>query len=305
MINYYGRDIVRYKIWSASALALIAYLLATTVIFVNETEFIIVTEFGRPVKTIQQAGLSFKFPDPIQTTVSLDKRLQLLNLEPNEFVTRDRRNIVVSAFVIWKIINPDRFLIGVRNMDIAKQRLESLVNSEIGTALANRPLNDFFTVDESNDKLTNIFSHISESSTRIALQELGIEILAVNANRFGFPKQNLFSIYKRMESERDRIAKQFRAQGHEEAAKIKAQTEREIRQLQAQAYREAQIVKGNSEAEAAKIYAEAFETNSEFYTFTRSMEAYKKIVNTETTFVLSTDSPIFDHLFTPPGNKIP
>lgn len=291
---------VKTKLWFAAVFIIGAYVLASTMVAVKETELVIVTQFGKPVRSISEAGLAFKLPDPIETIVSLDKRQQLLSLDAAEFVTRDRRNLVVNAFVVWRISNPEAFIASVRNRETAELRLESLANSEVGAAIGSRSLSDIFTVGQDDQKMAEIFAGITQSANTIASRELGVEIVAIHPNRFGFPKQNLLAIYKRMESERDRIAKQYRAEGQEEAAKIRAETEREVRELQAQANREAQRLKGESEAEAARIYAESFETNPEYYKFVRSMEAYEKMLGKDTRFVLSADSPMFEYLMSPP-----
>lgn len=288
------------KLWVIAALIILGYVLTSTFVTVKETELVTVTQFGRPVRSINEAGIAFKFPDPIETVITLDKRQQILSLDAAEFVTRDRRNLVVNAFVVWRIVDPEIFIASVRNLDTAELRLETLANSEIGAAIGGRSLSDIFTVEEETQKISEIFKSVTASVQQVAQREFGVEVVDVRPNRFGFPKQNLLAIYKRMESERDRIARQFRAEGQEEAAKIRAETDREVRELQAKANREAQKLKGESEAEAARIYAESFEANPDYYRFVRSMEAYEKMLGKDTRLVLSSDSPIFDYLFSPP-----
>lgn len=296
---------MKLKIWITALLIIAGYLLATAMISVKESELVIVTQFGRPARALTEPGLAFKWPDPIETTVTLDKRKQLLSLDPAEFVTLDRRNLVVNAFVVWRIQDPEIFLASVRNSETAELRLETLANSEIGAAVGGRLLGDIFTVDEQNFKVDQIFEMVTQTANLVAKKELGIEVVAVRPNRFGFPKQNLLAIYKRMESERDRIARQFRAEGQEEAAKISAETEREVRQLRAQAYRNSQTLKGESEAEASRIYGQAYAANPDYYRFVRSMEAYEKMLGKNTRFVLSSDSPMFKFLMTPPEIERP
>ena len=286
------------KLWLGAFVIIVCYILTSVFVTVKETELVIVTQFGRPVRSINEAGLAFKLPDPVETIVSLDKRQQLLSLDAAEFVTRDRRNLVVNAFIVWRIVDPETFIASVRNLETAELRLETLANSEIGAAIGGRSLGDIFTIEQNSQKVAEIFRAVTESTNQVAKRELGVEVVAVRPNRFGFPKQNLLAIYKRMESERDRIAKQFRAEGQEEAAKIRAETEREVRELQARANREAQKLKGESEAEAARIYAESFEANPNYYRFVRSMEAYEKMLGKDTRFILSADSPIFKYLMT-------
>ncbi|GLR69483.1 protease modulator HflC [Agaribacter marinus] len=276
------------------------YFAITSVVAVKETEIVVVSQFGRPVSIIQDAGPAFKLPDPIQTVKRLDKRLQMFQILPAEYGTLDQRNLVVDVFVVWKIIEPMSYLASVRNNEIAEQRLETLTNAEVGAAIGSLPLNDIFTVGQDQNKVEQTFDHITDSANEIALRELGIEVVSIRPNRLGFPKQNLLAIYKRMESEWDKLARQYRAEGQEEAAKIRAETELEIRNLKAVAYRDAQNVKGRSEAEAARLYADAFELNQAYYKFTRKLDAYDKIINEDSQLILSSDTEIFDSLFTPP-----
>lgn len=296
---------VKTKLWILALVITSGYLIASSVIILPETSQVIVTQFGRPARALDEAGLAFKWPDPIETAVYLDKRHQLLSLEPAELVTRDRRNLVVSAFVVWRIVDPAAFLTSLRSQENAQLRLETLAQSEIGAALAARPLAQIFTPEETSFKLSDMFDAITDSANQVARRELGIEIVAIAPNRFGFPKQNLLAIYKRMESERDRIARQYRAEGQEEAAKIRAETEREVRQLTAQAKSQAQKLIGESEAEAAGLYAEAYSTNADYYRFVRSLEAYETMLGEDTRLLLSADSPLFELLFNPPESEKP
>ncbi|WP_341939518.1 protease modulator HflC [Marinimicrobium sp. C2-29] len=290
-------------LWSLALALVLIFVAASSIIIVPETQMVMVTQLGRPTRAIDQAGLAFKWPDPIETTVTLDKRQQLLSLAPTELVTRDRRNLVVSAFMVWRITDPAAFLTSLRNISTAEQRLDSLAQSEIGAAVAARPITQIFTLNDQDFQLRRIFQEVTDSANQVAQRELGIEILAIQPNRFGFPKQNLLAIYKRMESERDRIARQYRAEGQEQAATIRAETQREVRQLQAQAARESQSIIGKSEAAASRLYAEAYETNADYYRFTRSLSAYEQMLGQDTRLVLSADSPLFRLLLTPPEGQ--
>jgi membrane protease subunit HflC len=292
-------------LWTLAALIVAGYLLSTCLVPVRESETVVIMQFGKPVRTIREAGLALKLPAPIQTRTVLDKRLQLLGLEPAEFVTRDRRNLVVSSFAVWRIAEPETFLKSVRDLDTARLRLQELLNAGVGAAIGNIPLGDIFSVDSQQQGLPALFGGVTRNSSSTALKEFGIEIISVRPNRFGFPKQNLQSIYQRMMSEQERTAKQHRAEGQEAAAKIRAETEREARELLAQAYRESQTTKGKGEAEAAKTYAEAFQADADYYQFSRSLDAYQKIIGDNTTFILSSDAPIFNYLMSPPTGKAP
>lgn len=278
-------------------------MLSTSVIFVKETELVVINQFGRPVRNISEAGLAFKLPDPIQTRISIDRRLNLLALAPSEFVTRDKRNLVLNAFMIWRISDPVKFLASVRNQTTAEQRLETLAYSQIGAGIGALPMGDIFTLEDDRSALAVLFEDIGVQTNDLTLSELGIEVKSIRPEKFGFPRQNLLAIYKRMESERNRIARQYQAEGNEEASKIRAETELEVRKLQAEAYRDGQMTVSTAEAEAAKIFAEAFETNEDFFQFTRSLDAYEKIFSEDSQLILSSDLPIFDQLLDPSASQ--
>ncbi|WP_026972703.1 protease modulator HflC [Aliagarivorans marinus] len=286
--------------WILGSLALVGYLLSTCLVSVAETDYVIISQFGRPTRVIEQAGLAFKLPAPVQVATRVDKRVQLLSLPAMEYGTRDRRNVVVESYVVWRVSDPMRYLTSVRSQDIAELRLEAMTNAEVGAAVASVQVNRIFSEDAQEHAVAELFAKVSESSTQQAADELGIEILSVRPNRFGFPVQNLQAIYKRMESEWERLAKQYRAEGEEAASKILAETEREVRELTAKAYRDAQLMRGESEAEAARLYNEAFASHQQYYQFTRSMEAYGKIFDEQTQLILATDTPLFDALLNPP-----
>ncbi len=286
--------------WIILVVVLAGYSAVTSIIAVKETEIAVISQFGRPVNVIFEAGPAFKLPDPFNTVKRLDKRLQMFQVASAEYGTLDQRNLVLDVFVVWKITDPKAFLASVRNNQLAEQRLETLANAEIGAVIGSVPLNNIFVVEQKSDQVEALFQTITDSANTISQRELGIEVVSIRPNRLGFPKQNLLAIYKRMESEWDKLAKQYRAEGQEEAAKIRSQTELEIRNLKAEAYRDAQIVKGNSEAEAARLYAKSFGMNKEYYQFTRSLETYDKILNEDSRLILSSDTPIFDALLIPP-----
>lgn len=279
---------------------LVAYLLSTTLVSVQETDFVIISQFGRPVRVVEQAGLTFKLPAPIQAAEIVDQRVQLYGLGSAEYGTRDRRNVVIDSYIVWQIIDPILFLTSVRETDIARQRLEALVNSEIGSAVGGIDVGRIFSDSEDKNQLAALFHKISDNANQIAQAELGIKIEAVRPNRFGFPIQNLQAIYNRMESEWDRLARQYRAEGEEAASKIRAETEQEVRELIARAYRDGQKIRGASEAEAAELYAEAFASSPDYYQFSRMLEAYETIFNDQTQLILPTDSPVFETLLNPP-----
>lgn len=282
------------------ALIIAVYIISTAFVAVDETEVAVITLFGKPVRVVQDAGLTVKWPDPIQTTIRLDKRLQHLDSNLGEFLTRDKKNLVASSFMLWRIADPEKFIRSVKDISNANRRLSDLVGSELGVAIGQFPLTDFLTVDESGSKIPEIFKDVTEVCHKHATEEFGIDLVMVRLRRLGFPSQNLRSVYERMRAERERMAKKYRAEGDEEAATIRSQTDKEVRELLADAYRQAQVTKGQGEAEAIRIYADALRKDPKYYKLTRTLQAYRKFLDEKTTLILSSKSPLFQYLEQPP-----
>jgi membrane protease subunit HflC len=235
--------------------------------------------------------------------VRLDKRLRPLDSYVGEYLTQDKKNLVLSSFILWRMVEPMKFIQTVKNVEAAERRLSDLVSSELGVAIGLYSISSFLTTEEGGSKIPEISEKVTISSREHALKEFGIEVVDVRLRRLTFPEQNLRSVYARMRAERERMAKKYRAEGEEGAARIKAQTDKEIRQILANAYREAQVTKGKGDAESIRIYAEAFEKDPKFYKLTRTLEAYRKFLDEKTTLILSADSPLFRYLESPPEER--
>jgi membrane protease subunit HflC len=282
------------------ALIVVIYIVTSAMVAVDETELLVVTHFGKPIRVVEEAGLTFKLPDPAQTAIRLDKRLQALDSNPGEYLTRDKKNLVVRSFVLWRVADAVEFIRSVKDIPSAERRLADLAGSELGAAIGNYLLSDFLTAEDADSKIAEIMANVGAACREQALKEYGIEVVDVRLRRLIFPRENLVSVYNRMRAERERMAKKYRAEGEEEAAKIRAQTDKEVRGILASAYRESQVSRGRGEAEAIRIYAEAFEKDPEFYKFTRTLEAYRKFLDESATLILSSESPLFRYLEKPP-----
>ena len=281
-------------------LVVIVYVLITVFVAVDVTQTVIITQFGKPVRVETEPGLAIKWPDPIQTVIRLDKRLRPLDSNVGEYLTEDKKNLVVSNFILWRMVDPMKFIQSVKDFTSAERRLSDLVGSELGVAIGTYPLSDFVTIAEGGSKIPEISEKVTKACREQALQEFGIEVVDVRIRRLTFPEQNLRSVFARMRAERDRMDKKYRAEGEEAAANIKAQTEKTTREILAKAYRESQVIRGRGDAEAIRIYAEAFEQDPEYYKLTRTLEAYRKFIDQNTTLILSAESPLFRYLEAPP-----
>ncbi len=286
----------------AIAVALALYAGVTSLVIIQEEEVALLTELGRPEKTLDQAGLAFKWPDPIQSVIKLDRRLQSLSTKATEYLTADKENIFAGAFVLWRIRAPLVFVESVRDSTKAELRIDDLVQSTLGSELSRQPLGALLN-DRDGSRISESMDRVLASVRPQALRDFGIEIVDVQLNQLSFPDQNLRSAYNRMRAEREQLAKRYRAEGEEEAAKIIAQTDKEVRELLATTYRDTEALRGQAQAEAMAIYARAYEQAPEFFELTRTLETYQKILGPEATLILSKDTPLFRYLDGVPERK--
>lgn len=272
-------------------LALLLYF-RTSLFVVDVTEYAIKLTLGKPVAVYTEPGLKVKWPFLIGDVVRYDNRIQVTDLEDTEFLTSDKKNIIVKAFVVWEVKEPLKFLKSVYSFTAAEAHLSSIITSEIGAALGNAKFANLVTSKEDEMKLEEVVNHLSANCKTIAEKDYGIKIIDVRLKRLNFPDQNKASVFERMRTERQRIAKKFRSEGEEQAAKIRAQADKEKNAILAEARMKAEQIKGEAEAEAARIYAEAINQDPEFYQFLRTLEAYRKILNERTTLILPEDSDL-------------
>ncbi|GBC99827.1 Modulator of FtsH protease HflC [bacterium HR17] len=261
---------------------------------VNETEWAVVARFGRLVRTVGSAGLHLRLP--IDSVHKFDKRLQIYDPPATEFLTGDKKNLLIDAFVIWRIDDPVRFWQSVGDTAGGEMRLHDLVWSQLAAALSSYELSRLVAVRGSElvngeaTQLTELTENVRSQCRPIARRLYGIDIVDVRIKRLNFPEQNKEAVFARMRAERERIAKRYLAEGEEIATRIKAEADRERERILAEAYREAERIKGEGDAIAARIYGQAFSRDPEFYKMLRTLDAYKKALDNKTTIVLSADS---------------
>ena len=275
---------------SAFIIVLLFLFAFSTIIIVDETEQIVILQFGKPVRTITEPGLNWKFPAPFQTANSFEKRLLQYDVPPEEILSRDKKSLIIDNYVRWKITDPLLFLQTVKAIPTAKTRLDDIVYSELRQELGNHDMVEIIT--ENRELIMNKVTIASNEET----SKYGIEIIDVRIRRVDLPQQNEASIYARMEAERKRQANKFRSEGEEEAQKIRAATDRDKTVILAEAYKTAQKIRGEGEAIALDIYATSFSKDPEFYEFLKTLETYEKIIDDKTTLVLPADSKLFKNL---------
>jgi membrane protease subunit HflC len=274
----------------------IVTLVSMTLFTVNAREFVLVTQFGRPVATHTEPGLYVKWPAPVQSLTRFDRGTQLYEPRLVEQLTGDKKNVIIQAYVCWRIAKPLEFFRAVRTVRIAEQNLDDIMNSLIGSTLSEYTMANLFSVEEEEVRVPEMESRIREKANETLGNGYGIEVVSLGFSRIALPDENARSVYDRMEAERRTIAEKYRAEGMEEAGKIEAEADRQRSDILGQAYKEAEILRGEGDAKAAEIYSEAYGESPEFFDLVRTLDAYKKIMTENTTIILSADSDLFKYL---------
>lgn len=278
--------------------AILALILLNGALFtVSETEQAIVLQFGAVKRVDRTAGLKFKLPFA-QKYVIYDKRLLDIESPPQEVILSDQRRLVVDAYAVYQIVDPLKFYQAVRSDNGARVRLTSSINATLRDVLGGTTVTTMLSKDREN-VMQAIRTKVNDAAV-----PLGIAVTDVRISRANFPESISQSIYSQMNSERQREAAQFRAEGFEQAQQIKAKADRERTVILADAKQQADILHGQGDAQATQIYADAFGRDPDFYAFYRSLDAYKKSLGGEDTqYVLSPNSDFLRYLTRPEAAK--
>ena len=270
-------------------LIVLVVIVSQTVFSVDETRQAIILQFGNPVATVQDPGLKVKSPF-IQNVIYFEKRTLSSDALPQEYLTTDKKRLVVDHVTRWKIIDPLLFFKAVTTEAGARARLDDIVFSELRRELAT-----FNFVDVISQERENIMERVARSATAKAA-EYGIGVIDVRTKRADLPEEVERSVFNRMIAERKRESSLFRAEGNEQANIIRAQADRDSTVILAEGYGEAQRIRGEGEAEAIRIYAEALGQDPEFYAFSRRIEAYGAMLKNGDKVVIPADSEFFRFL---------
>lgn len=261
-----------------------------TFLTVRETDFVLITRFGRPVYTITDAGLHVKWF--FDSATYFDRRVRIYNPRPSEFLTRDKKNLVVDAYALWRIQKPEIFVQTVGDEVAAEMRLQDIAWSGLSATIGNLDLEQVISVSQQNVQVNQTLDDLTAKTNSAALQQYGIEVVDVRVRRLNLPEQNKQSVFARMRAERERIARQYRAEGEGQALSIRADADRQKEEILSAAYKEAEKIKGEGDAESTRIYSSAYSRNPRFYKLIRTLESYKKIFDDKTTAILSSDSEL-------------
>ena len=271
----------------ALALPILTLIGLSSIFIVDETQQVVILQLGKPVKTVLEPGFNYKLPFPFQEKIVFDDRLLEYDSPPEAILSKDKKSLIVDNYVRWKIIDPLQFLKTVQAIPTAKSRMDDIVYSELRRELGTHDMVEIIT--ENREEIMDVVTKASNAATL----SYGISVIDVRIRRVDLPSENEESIYARMEAERKRQANKFRSEGSEEAQKIRAATDRDKTIILANAYKEAERIRGEGDAKAVQIYAKSYSSDPKFYEFVRTLDAYKKVVDDNTTLVLPSNSKLF------------
>ena len=286
-----------YKIISGVGSLAVLFGLLSSFFTVDQTQQALILQFGEPKRLVKEPGLNFKVPF-IQEVTYFDKRvLSLVSKDSEEVILADQKRLEVDTYSRFRIIDPLLFYQTVRNEFGARQRLESIIDSSV-----RRVFGKFELTAILSDARTKIVEDIS-GEVNSTIKKLGMEIIDVRIRRADYPEATVQNIFNRMKTEREQEAKEFRAEGAEEAQKIRADAEKQKVVLVAESKRKAEALRGDGDAQAIKIYSDSFGQDENFFKFYRSMLAYENTFSDDgTTMLLSPDSDFFSFFGNQSGN---
>lgn len=282
-----------------TGLIVLLVLLSLSAFSVDQREFAIVFRLGEIISVKKSPGLYFKMP-LVDNVRYFEKRIVTLDwVEPDRFITSEKKNVLVDSFVKWRIIDPAKYYVSVRGDEKqAEARLSQVVNDGLRAEFGKRTIHEVISGERA--KIMDILRDKADREAR----QMGIQVLDVRLKRVDLPQEVSDSVYQRMEAERKRVANDLRSQGAGAAEKIRADADKQREVILAEAFRDAQRIKGEGDSRASQIYAEAYGRNPEFYAFYRSLEAYRNSLRSKAdVLVLDPSSEFFKYLKDPGGRK--
>ncbi|MGZ8175489.1 MULTISPECIES: protease modulator HflC [Methylobacter] len=268
-------------------LAALLFISMMCIFTVSETEKAIKFRLGEIVKNDYEPGLHFKLPF-INNVKKFDKRIQTMEAKPERFLTAEKKNVIVDSFVKWRIGDVTTFYTVVAgDVDQANLRLDQIIKDAFRGEFGKRNIQQLVSTDR------QAIREILIKNAKPLAADLGMEIIDVQVMRIDLPDEVSSSVFRRMEAERERVAREFRSQGSEAAERIRADADRQRVVTMANAFRDSEMLRGEGDAKSAEIYAKAYGADTEFFTFYRSLNAYKKTFTSSSMMVLDPDSDFF------------
>ena len=292
-------DEVRSQRWLRAitgSAALLAIAFSATALVVHEGQAVLVTRFGRPVRADTGAGLHWKMPWPVDQATWLDMRRRVYEGGHTEMLTRDKKNVIVRTFVVWRIGDPLAFAQSIGVEGDAEGKLDGLLtNAAIGT-LGEHDLSAIVSTNPEDLQVDRIEGELLSATAPVARSSYGVEIEQIRLERIALPEENVRAVFDQMRAERRQYATKFRAEGEREASRIRSEADLEAARIRAEGAEQEARIRGESAAEVAKVYADAHRVDPDLYRFTRSLDSLEKLVTDETTLILRTDAEPFSLL---------
>jgi len=277
----------------AAAIAVL-FLLYNSIFIVNQTEQALILQFGESVRVVKDPGLHFKVPF-IQSITSVDNRLLDVTDEEKELIAKDQKRVIISAYAKYKIVDPLKFYQTAKTQVLLQSRINNILNSSLRQAIGDEPLSALLT-----NRRSIIMTNIKEL-VNVEAKKFGVDVVDVRILKADLPNENSAAIYKRMQSDREKEAKEIRAKGEAEAQIIVSKSDKEKVVIIAEAVKKSSIFKGQGEAEAIRIYSDALRVDPEFYNFYRSLESYRKAFSSKDTKMYLSTQDSFLQLFNKKG----
>lgn len=295
------RTLLRFTLRTGLAIIIVGLLVGYSMCFVvPEGSNAVVTRFGDPQESIQQAGLFWKWPWPIEQSHSIDVRRQLHNTPFTATLTRDRKNVILLTYVVWRVEDPLVFLQSLGSTEAAELKLDGMVAASKNFHLGRYDLSALVSTVPGNIKIAEIEDAVLRDVRQPTREKFGIIVEQVGIKRIAYPEENVTSVLQQMRAERQAEAGAIRAQGEKEAHQIRDEALVRSEEIRREGREEAGRILGQAEKQAAEIYAKAHQLDPEFYRFWRSLQAVKRTLGAKATVILRTDQGFFDVLSSPP-----
>jgi len=277
-------------------LAVLVIALSSTAYTVREEHTALVTRFGKLLRVVEEPGLHWKLPWPVDKTELIDGRARVFETRHSEMLTRDKKNVILLSYAVWRVADPVLFFKSIGSLEEADKKLDGLVtNAKIGV-LGRYDLSALVSTTEDDLESDAIEDEILTAVSESAREKYGVAVLKVGFKRLSLPAENIESVFAQMRAERQKVASGYRAQGERDAAVLRAETDLEVAELKAEAEEESARIRGEAEAQAAEIYAAAHDRDPELFRFLRQLESLKRVVGENATMLFRTDAPPFSVL---------
>ena len=279
--------------WAVGIVAVVVIALSSAAFTVREQHTALVTRFGRLQRLVEQPGLHWKWPWPVDRAVLLDGRTRVFETRHSEMLTRDKKNIILLGYAVWRIAEPVLFYKAVGSIEEADKKLDGIVtNAKIGV-LGRYDLAALVSTEPADLKGEEIEREILASVSESALAKYGIEVQHVGFKRLSLPAENIESVFNQMRAERQKVAAGWRAQGERDAAVVRSETDLEAARIKSEAREQAAQIKGEAEAQAARIYADSHGADPDLFLYLRELESLTQVLGSESSLILRTDAAPF------------